>query len=264
MSEDLVSVGKVKVEEIMRTGGGGLDQSGPFSISFRDFLGGVGGLQDDLVGVVTAVVGGVNDSLQEVTLITETNEDVISVSRSTRTLGLPTVTHVLTATGQQDVGTRSVMLVGYFNSTSTVTTESEINDGTIVGNSYQLIYCLSRFMQHLRLVLRPDRRNVTVGTETSNTTIRNVVDTEMGVDSGLLLQDKDIVLSRRQFNLGQDFSPLDISRLSISTDRDNSGINGSSRSLVTSEVVSIDVETLERTRETELDDSPIIQDIFPR
>ena len=117
-------------------------------------------------------------------------------------------------------------------------------------------------MQHLRLVLRPDRRNVTVGTETGNTTIGNVVDTEMGVDSGLFLQDKDIVLSRRQFNLGQDVGPLDISGLSISTDRDNSGINGSSRSLVTSEVVSINVETLERTRETELDDSPIIRDIF--
>lgn len=131
MGEDLIGVGKVKVEEIVRTSTGRFDQGGPLSISFRDFLSGVGGLQDDLVGIVTTVVGGINDSLQDVTLITETDEDVISVSRSTRTLGFPTVTHVLTTTGQQDVGARSVMLVGNLNSTGTVTTESEINDGTI-------------------------------------------------------------------------------------------------------------------------------------
>lgn len=131
MGEDLIGVGKVKVEEIVRTSTGRFDQGGPLSISFRDFLSGVGGLQDDLVGIVTTVVGSINDSLQDVTLITETDEDVISVSRSTRTLGFPTVTHVLTTTGQQDVGARSVMLVGNLNSTGTVTTESEINDGTI-------------------------------------------------------------------------------------------------------------------------------------
>lgn len=131
MREDLIGVGKVKVEEIVRTSAGRFDQGSPFSISFRDFLSGVGGLQDDLVGIVTTVVGSINDSLQDVTLITETDEDVISVSRSTRTLGFPTVTHVLTTTGQQDVGARSVMLVGNLNSTGTVTTESEINDGTI-------------------------------------------------------------------------------------------------------------------------------------
>lgn len=131
MREDLIGVGKVEVEEIVRTSTGRFNQGGPFSISFRDFLSGVGGLQDDLVGIVTTVVGGINDSLQDVTLITETDEDVISVSRSTRTLGFPTVTHVLTTTGQQDVGARSVMLVGNLNSTGTVTTESEINDGTI-------------------------------------------------------------------------------------------------------------------------------------
>lgn len=131
MREDLIGVRKVEVEEIVRTSTGRFDQGGPLSISFRDFLSGVGGLQDDLVGIVTTVVGGINDSLQDVTLITETDEDVISVSRSTRTLGFPTVTHVLTTTGQQDVGARSVMLVGNLNSTGTVTTESEINDGTI-------------------------------------------------------------------------------------------------------------------------------------
>lgn len=117
-------------------------------------------------------------------------------------------------------------------------------------------------MQNLRLVLRPDRRNVTVSTETSDTTIRNVVDTEMGVDSGLFLQEEDIVLSGRQFNLRQDLSPLDLRGLSISTDRDNSSINRSERSLVTSEIVSINIETLERARETELDDSPTITDII--
>lgn len=257
MREDLVSVGEVKVEEIVRTSGSGLDQGGPFGISLRDFLGGVGSLQDDLVGVVTAVVGGINDSLQDVTLITETDEDVVSVSRSARTLGFPTITHVLTTAGQQDVGTGSVMLVGDLDSTGTVTAESEIDDGTI--ENFHLsayLVCYHDLCKHLRLILRPDRRNVAVGTETSDTTIRNVVDTEMGVDSGLFLQDKDIVLSGRQLNLGQDFSPLDFSGLSIGTDRDNSGINGSERSLVTSEVVSVNVETLERTRETELDDSP--------
>jgi hypothetical protein len=128
VSEDLISVRKIKVEEIMRTGRSGFDQGGPFSISLRNFLIRGSGLQDELVRVVTTVVRGVNDSLQEVTSITETDEDVISVSRGTRTLGLPTVTHVGTTTGQEDVGTGSVMLVGDFNSASTVTTESEIDN----------------------------------------------------------------------------------------------------------------------------------------
>lgn len=111
---------------------------------------------------------------------------------------------------------------------------------------------------NLLLILGPDRRNVTVGTETSDTTIRNVVDTEVSEDTGLFLQHEDVVLGRRQLNLGQDVDPLDISGLGISTDGDNSSINRGSRSLVTGEVVGIDIETLERTRETELDNSPII------
>jgi hypothetical protein len=131
VSKDLVGVRKIKVEEIVRTSGSRFNQGSPFSISFRNFLIRGSSLQDELVRIVTTVVRGINNSLQEVTSVTKTNKDVVSVSRSTRTLGFPTVTHVGATTRQEDVGTGSVMLVGNFNSTTTVTTESKIDDSAI-------------------------------------------------------------------------------------------------------------------------------------
>jgi hypothetical protein len=79
----------------------------------------------------------------------------------------------------------------------------------------------------------------------------------MGVDSGLLVQDKDVVAGRGELDLGEEVDPLDIRGFSITTNGDDSSINRTSRSLVTSEVVGIDIKTLEGTGETELDDTPI-------
>lgn len=141
VGKGLVGVGEVKVEDVVGTGGGGLNQSGPFSISSGNFALRDGTSQDDLVGVVTTVVRGINNGLQDVTLGTKTDSDMVSVSRGARTLGLPTVTHVVTTTGQQDVGTGSVVLVGALNSTTAVTAESEINNGA--RKSKQKCYQLS-------------------------------------------------------------------------------------------------------------------------
>lgn len=108
-----------------------------------------------------------------------------------------------------------------------------------------------------RGVLGPDRLDSTVDTETGDTTIGNVVQTNMGIDLTVRVgEQKVVVASRRKVDLGKDLSPLNILSLSIAL-RAESSLNGSSRGLVTGKVASIDVETKDVTGEAKLDDSPI-------
>jgi hypothetical protein len=108
-----------------------------------------------------------------------------------------------------------------------------------------------------RGVLGPDRLDGTVDTETSDTTIGNVVQTNMGIDLTVRVGEHEVVVaSRRKVDLGEDLNPLNILSLSITLWAESS-LNGSSGSLVTSEVAGIDVETMDVTGEAKLDDSPI-------
>lgn len=106
---------------------------------------------------------------------------------------------------------------------------------------------------YLLLVVGPDGVNLTVGTETSDTTIRDVVQTQVSENFGILFKDEDVVARGRKLNLGEDFLPFSLLKVTAGAE---ASFNRGSRSLVTSEVVGIDIETTERTREAKLKDSP--------
>lgn len=131
MRKDLVCVGNIKVKDTMRTNLGVVGKkSDPLSISSRHFTITVGSFKANAIREVTLEVRSVNFSLKNMSLVTKTNHNMITVSRYTRTLGLPSITHVLTTTRQKDIVARGIMLIGNLNSASTIANECKINDGT--------------------------------------------------------------------------------------------------------------------------------------
>lgn len=114
---------------------------------------------------------------------------------------------------------------------------------------------------YIRGILGPDRLDSTIDTETSNTAIGNVVQADVGIDLAIRVgEQKVVVASRRKVNLGEDLSPFNILGLGISL-RAESSLDRSSRSLITGEVASVDIETEDVTSETKLDDSPIVSGV---
>lgn len=111
----------------------------------------------------------------------------------------------------------------------------------------------TRSFHHLRLVLGPDGLDVAIDAEASNTTIGDVVETDVGKDLGLLLEDKDIVAGGGKIDLGEDLGPLGVLNVAI---RAEGTLHRRSRSLVTGEVVGVDIVTADRTGETQLDNAP--------
>jgi hypothetical protein len=240
VGEDLVRVLEIKVELFMRSDLA-LGQDGDPLSRLRDLLVRVGGLKKDGRRVVTLEVSGIDFGLQQVTLITETDDDKVLVVGSARALRFPSVTHVLTTSRQEKVATRSIMLITDHDGMTTVAEVGKIND--------------------FRGVLGPDRLDSTVDTETSNTTIGDVVQTNMGINLTIgVVKQEVVVASRGEINLGEDLSPLDILSLGIAFGAE-SGFDGCSRSLVTSEVAGIDIETKDVASETKLDDSPIVSGV---
>jgi hypothetical protein len=120
---------KVKIELLMRTDLA-LRHDGNPLVADRDLLVGVSSLKKDGGRVVTLEVRGIDFGLQKATLVTQTNDNEISVVRCTRTLGLPSVTHVVTTSRQKKVTTRTIVLITDNNSMATVTEIGKIDDFT--------------------------------------------------------------------------------------------------------------------------------------
>lgn len=102
MGEDLVGVLKIKVELFMGTNLALRNDSNPLVVN-RDLLIRVGGLEEDGGRVVTLEVRGIDLGLQQMTLVTKTDNDKVVVVRGARSLCFPSVTHVFTTTGQKKV-----------------------------------------------------------------------------------------------------------------------------------------------------------------
>lgn len=125
---DLVGVEGVKVEEVVGADGAVLDDGVPGGVLV---VIGLGGLEADAVGVVAAVVGGVDLGLEDVALGTELDHDVVAVAGGARTLGLPAITHVLAAARQEQVAAGRVVLVAGEHSLGAVANVGKVDHLTV-------------------------------------------------------------------------------------------------------------------------------------
>jgi hypothetical protein len=130
VGEDLVGVLKIKVELLMGSNLALRHDSEPFVVD-RNLLIRVGSLEKDRGRVVTLEVRGIDFGLQQVALVTKTNDDEVVVVRSTRSLGFPSVTHVVTTTGQKKVTAGTIMLIANDNGVTTISKEGKIDNFTM-------------------------------------------------------------------------------------------------------------------------------------
>lgn len=129
MGKDLVGVLKIKVELFMRTNLALRQDSDPLVVD-GNFLVRAGSLEKDGGRVVTLEVRGIDFSLQQVTLVTETNDHKVIMVGGTGALGFPSVTHVVTTSRQKKVTTRTIVLITDNNSMTSIAKVGKIDDFT--------------------------------------------------------------------------------------------------------------------------------------
>lgn len=221
---------------LVSTSGGVGDNLGPASrlVGQVQLILSVDGLDVDLLGEVTTEVHGVDNNLLDVGLSAQADNDPVVVV-TTRTGGLPTVTHVHTTARQQDVGGGREVLVGAVDSDTTVADSSGVNDGTLSG-------------------LGGD--DLTVATETGNTTVG--VHSEANVGVVLLGQtgvtDEEELLVGTSLDLVDNRLPL----LDLVTVEVLASLNGDLGGAVTLEVVSVNLNTNDLSQgNTHLEGDPV-------
>lgn len=202
-------------------------------------------LNGDSLGGVTHVVSSVHLNVGDVTGLTKLDGGKVNVAGRAGALGLPTVRHVVTTAGEEHVGRVTVVCVG------------QVGDRRSSGGRGQVI--------DLVLVLGVDLVDVSVDTETGNTTIGVHAEANVGIGiGGGLLELEAVAGAGVKGDLGQDRGPGDLSPLlmgaggSLSRRGLSESLNGDERGVVAGEVGGIDLESGNVSGVAELDNAPVV------
>lgn len=197
------------------------------------------------LGGVTHVVSSVDLKVGDVTRLTELDGGKVNVAGRAGALGLPAVRHIVATAGEEHVGGVTVVCVG------------QVSDDRSSSGRGQVV--------DLVLVLGVDLVDVSVDTETGNTTIGVHAEANVGIGlGGGLLELEAVAGVGVKGDLGQDGGPGDLGPLLVgagsSLGRGGLGVtlDGDEGGVVAGEVGGIDLKSGNVSGVAELDNAPVV------